>query len=152
MGEWLQGNLGITGTQKDSSVGVQIESGAGLPMLSSLIGLGARDQVDRLDGEVGESEEKADEELLHRAKLDIRLSVGNKSGMKKFFSLEAGNHKPARLADKIKSDVRKYLKRERGKELPEGVDFWDFDCRQGENLESAGEIHEKEIGKSITSV
>jgi len=69
--------------------------------------------------------------------------------MKKFFSLEAGNHKPARLADKIKSDVRKYLKRERGKELPEGVDFWDFDCRQGESAEEAEPLHEKEIGKAI---
>jgi hypothetical protein len=75
--------------------------------------------------------------------------VGNKSGMKKFFSLEASNHKPARLADKIKSEVRKYLKRERSKELPEGVDFWDFGCRQGESAENAQSLHEKEIGKAI---
>lgn len=31
----------------------------------------------------------------------------------------------------IKNDVRKYLKRERGKKLPEGADFWDFDCKVG---------------------
>ena len=75
--------------------------------------------------------------------------VGNKSGMKKFFSLESSNHKPARLVDKIKSEVRKYLKRERSKELPEGVDFWDFGCRQGESAENAQSLHEKEIGKAI---
>ena len=94
-------------------------------------------------------EQKGSEEILHLGKLDIPVVVGNKSGMKKFFSLEAGNHKPARLADKIKSDVRKYLKRERGKELPEGVDFWDFDCRQGESAENSQSLHEKEIGKAI---
>ena len=70
-------------------------------------------------------------------------------GMKKFFSLEASNHRPPRLADKIKSEVRKYLKRERSKELPEGVDFWDFDCRQGGSSENAQSLHEKEIGKAI---
>ena len=69
------------------------------------------------------------QDILPIGRLDIPVVVGNKSGMKKFFSLEASNHKPARLADKIKSEVRKYLKRERSKELPEGVDFWDFDCR-----------------------
>ncbi len=92
-------------------------------------------------------------EIIHHFKLnealDICPTLGNKSGMKKLFSLEAGNHKPARLADKIKSDVRKYLKRERSKELPEGVDFWDFDCRQGESAEVAEGVHEKEIGKTI---
>ena len=83
------------------------------------------------------------QDILPIGRLDIPVVVGNKSGMKKFFSLEASNHKPARLADKIKSEVRKYLKRERSKELPEGVDFWDFDCRQGESAENAQSLHEK---------
>ena len=35
------------------------------------------------------------------------------------------------MVESIKNDVRKYIKRERRKKLPEGVDFWDFDCRVG---------------------
>jgi hypothetical protein len=51
--------------------------------------------------------------------------------MKKIFPLEVPGHKPPRVIESIKSDVRKYLKRERRKALPEGVDFWDFDCKTG---------------------
>lgn len=51
--------------------------------------------------------------------------------MKKIFPLEVPGHKPPRVIESIKSDVRKYLKRERKKTLPEGVDFWDFDCKTG---------------------
>lgn len=69
--------------------------------------------------------------------------------MKKSFSLESSNHKPARLAEQVKGDVRKYLKRERRKDLPEEVDFWDFNCRVGMSAEDATAVHEKEIGKAI---
>ncbi len=51
--------------------------------------------------------------------------------MKKIFPLEVAGHKAPRVVEAIKSDVRKYLKRERKKTLPEGVDFWDFDCKAG---------------------
>ena len=46
-----------------------------------------------------------------------------------------------RVVERIKADVRKYLKRERRKKLPDGVDFWDFDCRSGKTAEGASEIH-----------
>ncbi|YCM44442.1 DUF6172 family protein [Verrucomicrobiaceae bacterium 227] len=69
--------------------------------------------------------------------------------MKKNFSLVSERHKPARLADQIKGDVRKYLKRERSKKLPEGVDYWDFACRSGKSSDEAKDLHEKEIGKAI---
>ena len=49
----------------------------------------------------------------------------------------------------MKSDVNKYLKRERRKELPERVDFWDFDCRFGPSVEESKGIHVAEIGKFI---
>ncbi len=45
--------------------------------------------------------------------------------------------------------VQHYLKRERRKELPEGVDCWDFDCKYGQSAEEAKEIHLSEIGKCI---
>lgn len=51
--------------------------------------------------------------------------------MKKIFPLEVPGHQPPRVIESIKNEVRKYLKRERRKELPEGVDFWDFACKAG---------------------
>ncbi len=51
--------------------------------------------------------------------------------MRKTFPLTDPRHEPPRVVASIKNEVRKYLKRERGKKLPEGVDFWDFDCKVG---------------------
>lgn len=69
--------------------------------------------------------------------------------MKKDFPLTSKRHQPARVAEQIKGEIRKYLKRERSKTLPEGVDYWDFDCRAGESRAEAKEVHVKELGKSI---
>jgi len=52
--------------------------------------------------------------------------------MRKTFPLADPPHKPPQVVAAIKNTVRKYLKRERRKELPEGVDFWDFDCQVGQ--------------------
>jgi len=49
--------------------------------------------------------------------------------MKKTFALHVQGLHPDRRLDAIKHEIRKYLRRERGKPLPEGADFWDFDCR-----------------------
>ena len=69
--------------------------------------------------------------------------------MKKTFKLTHPKIKYARLIESAKSDVNKYLKRERRKELPEGVDFWDFDCRFGPTAEESKVIHVAEIGRFI---
>ena len=69
--------------------------------------------------------------------------------MKKVFSLVSERHKPARLVEQIKSEVKKYLKRERNKSLPEDHDYWGFNCRSGQASDSAKVCHEKEIGKSL---
>jgi hypothetical protein len=69
--------------------------------------------------------------------------------MKKTFPLEIPNNAPARVVDSIKSELRKYLKRERKKTLPEGVDFWDFDCKVGPSAEEATELHVAEINPAI---
>ena len=58
-------------------------------------------------------------------------------------------HKPARVVEAIKSDLRKYLKRERRKDLPTGADFWDFDCRVGQSSELAKTSHVEELIPSI---
>lgn len=69
--------------------------------------------------------------------------------MKKNFKLTHPKIKVPRLVEAIKFEVRKYLKRERNKKLPDTVDFWDFDCRFGPDEESAEVIHVSAINKSI---
>lgn len=69
--------------------------------------------------------------------------------MKKTFKLTHEKIKPARLADAIKSEVKKYIKRERKKPLPSGIDFLDFDCRFGKDADSSVAIHQAEINKCI---
>jgi len=72
--------------------------------------------------------------------------------MKKTFTLVHPKIKYARLVDAVRGDVKKYLKRERRKELPSGFDFWDFDCKFGPTAEEAKVIHVAEIGKCINAV
>ena len=69
--------------------------------------------------------------------------------MKKIFPLSSPDHQPARIVESIKNDVRKYLKRERRKALPEGVDFWDFNCQVGLGESSPEKKHVEEIIPAI---
>ena len=69
--------------------------------------------------------------------------------MKKTFSLTSPKHQPARVVEQIKSDIRKYLKRERKKPLPEDVDFWDFNCKIGLGDATPETKHVEEIIPSI---
>jgi len=72
--------------------------------------------------------------------------------MKKTFKLTHPKIKYARLVDSVRCDVNKYLKRERHKELPEGFDQWDFDCRFGPTADTAEVIAVADIGKHINTV
>ena len=72
--------------------------------------------------------------------------------MKKTFKLAHPKIKYARLIESVRHDVKKYIKRERNKVLPEGVDFWDFACRFGNTEEDAADIHLAEITKCIDQV
>ncbi len=72
-----------------------------------------------------------------------------KEPMKKTFELTHPKIKYARLMEAVKHDVRKYLKRERRRELPDGADFWDFDCKFGDTEAEAKGIHLSEINKCI---
>jgi hypothetical protein len=69
--------------------------------------------------------------------------------MKKIFPLSAPGHQPPRVIASIKNDVRKYVKRERKKTLPEGVDFWDFDCKVGQNDATPEPKHVEEVIAAI---
>ncbi len=69
--------------------------------------------------------------------------------MKKTFTITETRHKPARQLDRIKSEIKKYFIRERKKDLPEKMDFWDFDCRIGLNETDAQRVHPNDIGKTM---
>lgn len=72
--------------------------------------------------------------------------------MRKSFHFTSPNKKPERQVEAIKYEVKKYIARERRKKLPEGVDFWDFDCKIGETAELAQDIHLNSINKSISQL
>jgi hypothetical protein len=65
--------------------------------------------------------------------------------MKKSFPLTAEDKNPDRLLEATKHEIRKYIKRERRRALPEGVDFWDFDCKFGTTPETAEVAHIAEL-------
>lgn len=69
--------------------------------------------------------------------------------MKKTYTLTHPKIKADRLIEAAICDVRKYLKRERNKKLPMGVDFWDFDCKFGTTEDTARAIHVSELPKLI---
>ena len=72
--------------------------------------------------------------------------------MKKTFPLTHPKIKPARLVDSVRAEISKYIKRERRKKLPDGIDFWDFDCKVGADSASASEQHVSAVSHSIGEV
>ena len=61
--------------------------------------------------------------------------------MKRTFPLQIEGKKPERVLDSIKHEVRKYLKRERRRVLPDDTDYWDFDCKVGKLEEESEIVH-----------
>jgi hypothetical protein len=61
--------------------------------------------------------------------------------VKKTFQLNIEGKNRDRVLDAVKHEIRKYVKRQRRVPLPEGVDFWDFDCRFGASADNATEVH-----------
>ncbi len=69
--------------------------------------------------------------------------------MKKTFKLTHEKLNSDRHVEAIRHEIRKYIKRERRRQLPEGADYWDFDCRFGADQASSEVIHPGAIDKSI---
>jgi predicted N-acyltransferase len=61
--------------------------------------------------------------------------------MKKTFPLTIEGKNRDRILEAVKHEVRKYVRRERRRALPDGVDFWDFDCRFGPTEAEAVVVH-----------
>ncbi len=72
--------------------------------------------------------------------------------MKKTFNLVPEGKNRDRVLDAVKHEIRKYIKRERRRELPEGVDYWDFDCKFGATPEVAEVVHLSAITGLIDGV
>lgn len=72
--------------------------------------------------------------------------------MKKDFKLTDPKKAPARQVEFVKHQINKYLARERRKALPDGVQFWDFDCRIGSDEKTAAQIHVGEVNKEIDKI
>ena len=70
--------------------------------------------------------------------------------MKKTFELIHPKIKTARLIETARRDVKKYLKRENRKSLPDDFDCWNFDCKFGPSQEKAEVILSSEISKCIS--
>jgi len=72
--------------------------------------------------------------------------------MKKTFPLKAPGKEDARVRDKIRHEVNKYVRRERQKKLPEGFDLWNLHCRVGPSAADAEALPLKEVGSAIDKV
>jgi len=69
--------------------------------------------------------------------------------MKKTFDLTDPKIKYPRHIEAVKNQIRKYLKRERRKTLPDGFDRWQFECKFGETKDAAEPIQESDLTSQI---
>lgn len=72
--------------------------------------------------------------------------------MRKTYQLNIEGKNRDRLVEASKHDIRKYVKRERGKALPAGADFWDFDSKSGVDEASAVSVPFAELIRSVDAL
>ena len=72
--------------------------------------------------------------------------------MKKTFNLNIEGKNRDRVLEATKHEIRKYVKRQRRVPLPEGVDFWDFDCKAGASPANAAVVHLSELFTAIDTL
>jgi len=60
--------------------------------------------------------------------------------LKKIFKLREGDKNPDRIVEKIKHQLRKYLKREKKKKIEALNSFCDFECRFGIDEENSKKV------------
>lgn len=69
--------------------------------------------------------------------------------MKKTFKLHVENKNQDRVVESIKSEIRKYIKREQNKPLPKEKNFWFFDCKFAKDEETPYEISFSDIMRFV---
>jgi hypothetical protein len=72
--------------------------------------------------------------------------------MKKNFPLQEEGRDAARVRDRIRQEINKYVRRERRKKLPEGFALWEFNCRVGVDRSQAEPRGLKELGGEIERI
>lgn len=72
--------------------------------------------------------------------------------MKKIFPLQAPGKAAPRVVESVKNEIRKYVKRERGKALPESFTWWNFQCQVGADRESASPCAWADLNAAIDTV
>ena len=80
------------------------------------------------------------------------LTTYSQDSMKKTFQFNIEGKNRERVLDATKHEIRQYIKRERRKTLPEGVDFWDFDCKFGATVDKAQGVHFANLTALIDAV
>ena len=70
--------------------------------------------------------------------------------MKKVFQLKDPKKHEDRVLEAVKNDIRKYVKREKKKDLPDNATmYWDFDCQIGASSDIAQAIPYEELIKAL---
>ena len=73
--------------------------------------------------------------------------------MKKIFKLTDEKKHEDRVLEAVKHDIRKYVKREKKKKLPDAkMTYWDFDCKVGVTSETAKVVDFDELIKELDAV
>ena len=72
--------------------------------------------------------------------------------LRKTYLLNIEGKNRDRLVEAAKHDMRRYVKRERSRPLPPGVDFWDFECRFGPNESAAAPVHFATLTECIDAI
>ena len=73
--------------------------------------------------------------------------------MKKIFKLRDEKKHEDRVLEAVKHEIRKYVKREKKKKLPDAKTmYWDFDCKIGATSESAKVVDFDALIKELDAV
>lgn len=83
----------------------------------------------------------------------VSCSAGTTLGdMKKTFPLQQTGRDDARVRDKIRHEVNKFLRRARQRPPTEGYRGWDFHCKAGASESQAAPIELKEVATTIDQI
>lgn len=72
--------------------------------------------------------------------------------MRKTYPLRPEGKHPDRVLEAVKHDIRRYMKRERRRDLPEGAQFWDFDCRFGADQDGAQPLPAADLTRALDAL
>ncbi len=72
--------------------------------------------------------------------------------MNKTYKLIEEKRNKDRVVEAIKHDVRKYIKREKNKSLPTGVDFWKLECKISKDSDELAVIEFQNLIKTIDTL